>query len=190
MQRTVRQKSLPLNDGKWVRLVETAEAYARQKDAFLVEYAHIKYLDYLGDKRALRDELVSRGFASPFGLQARMWKLVLEDALYTLERQWEASIEAVKNLVARHEGLTEEEKRYAFWLLYKPKNGSRDWKRVQAVFAGEDVTGRKAILDAAGRHRVRKLLKACVPPRAGEEAAGEDGAELCSGPADVPGVHH
>lgn len=159
MQRTVRQKSLPLNTGKWAKLVETVEAYARQKDAFLVEYAHIKYLHYLGDKRFLRDELVSYGFASPFGLQARMWKLALEDALYTLERQWEAAIEAVKNLVAHHEGFREEEKHYAFWLLYKPRKGSRDWKRIQAIFTGEDITEENINLDASGRSRVRRYLK-------------------------------
>ncbi|WP_172839208.1 zinc ribbon domain-containing protein [Thermanaeromonas toyohensis] len=124
-----------------------------------MEYAHIKYLHYLGDKRSLRDELVSRGFTSPFGLQARMWKLALEDALYTLERQWEAAIEAVKDLVARHEGLTGEEKHYAFWLLYKPPKGGRDWRRIQAIFTGEDVTGENIDLDASGRSRVRKYLR-------------------------------
>nr|WP_041458780.1 zinc ribbon domain-containing protein [Ammonifex degensii] len=159
MRRTVRQKSLPLNSGKWARLVETAEAYARQKDAFLVEYAHIKYPRYLGDKRALRDELVSRGFTSPFGLSARMWKLCLEDALFTLERQWEAAIETVRGLVARHGGLTDEEKRYAFWLLYKPEKGSRPWERVQAIFTGEDVTGGQVKLDEADRLRVRNYLR-------------------------------
>lgn len=155
----MRQKSLSLNNGKWARLVETAEAYARQKDAFLVEYAHIKYLHYLGDKRALRDELVSAGFASPFGLQARMWKLALEDALFTLERQWEAAIETARGLVARHGGLTDEEKHYAFWLLFRPRKGSRGWKRVQAIFTGEDVTGEQVKLDGAGRRRVRNYLR-------------------------------
>ncbi|WP_035107505.1 zinc ribbon domain-containing protein [Desulfovirgula thermocuniculi] len=159
MQRTVRQKSLPLNDRKWARLVETAEAYARQKDAFLVEYAHIKYLHYLGDKRTLRDELVSASFASPFGLQARMWKLALEDALFTLERQWEAAIETARGLVARHEELTDEEKHYAFWLLYRPRKGGRDWKRIQSIFTGEDVTGEQVKLDGAGRRRVRNYLR-------------------------------
>lgn len=119
----------------------------------------MKYLHYLGDKRALRDELVSAGFASPFGLQARMWKLALEDALYTLARQWEAAIETARGLVARHEGLTDEEKHYAFWLLYRPRKGGRDWKRIQAIFTGEDVTGEQVKLNGAGRHRVRNYLR-------------------------------
>ncbi len=88
-----------------------------------------------------------------------MWKLALEDALYTLERQWEAAIEAVKDLVARHEGFVEEEKHYAFWLLYRPRKGSRDWRRIQAIFTGEDVKGQNIDLDASGRSRVRKYLK-------------------------------
>ena len=155
----MRQKSLPLNAGKWAKLVETAEAYARQKDAFLVEYGQLKHLRYLGEKRKLRDELVSAGFASPFGLQARMWKLVLEDALYTLERQWEAAVVAVKERLYRHQGLTDEEKHYAFWLLYKHEKYGRDWRRLEAIFTGEDVTNEEINLDAKGRAKVRKYLK-------------------------------
>ncbi|NHM27256.1 transposase [Desulfofundulus sp. TPOSR] len=159
MQQTVRQKSLPLNNEKWARITETAEAYARQKDAFLVEYGHVKYLHYLGEKRKLRDELVSAGFVSPFGLQARQWKLALEDALYTLERQWEAAVVEVKERLYRHEELTDEEKHYAFWLLYRHEKHSRDWKRIQAVFTGEDIVSKEIKLDAEGRARVRKYLK-------------------------------
>lgn len=88
-----------------------------------------------------------------------MWKLCLEDALRTLERQWEAAIGAARGLVARHEGFTDEEKRYAFWLLYKPRKGGRSWERIRAIFAGEDVTGEQIALDEAKRRRVRSYLK-------------------------------
>jgi len=127
VQQTVRQKSLPLNKGKWNKIVQVTGAYARQKNAFLVEYGNIKNLHYLGDKRKLRDELVSAGFTSPFSLQARQWKLALDDALFILERQWEAAVIEVKEYLYRHEGLTDEEKHYAFWLLYKHKKRGRDW---------------------------------------------------------------
>lgn len=155
----MRQKSLPLNAKKWAKLAETAEAYARQKDAFLAQYGHVKCLHHLGNKRALRDELVAAGFRSPFGSQARMWKLALEDALFTLERHWEAAIEAARSLVFRHPHFTDEEKHYAFWLLFKPKKGGRDWRRIQAVFSGEDLTGESIALDEAGRRRVRNYLR-------------------------------
>ena len=159
MQQTVRQRSLPLNNEKWARITETAAAYARQKDAFLVEYGHVKYLHYLGEKRKLRDKLVSAGFVSPFGLQARQWKLALEDALYTLERQWEAAIAEVKGRLYRHEGLTDEEKHYANWLLYKHEKHGRDWQRIQSIFTGEDVINEEIKLDVEGRTRARKYLK-------------------------------
>ncbi len=159
MQQTVKQKSLPLNRAKWAEIVQVTEAYARQKDAFLVAYGHIKYLPYLGQKRKLRDELVAAGFASPFGLQARQWKLALDDALFTLERQWEAAIVKVQERLYRHEGLTGEEKHYAFWFLYKHEKYGRDWKRLKAVFTGEDVINEEINLDAKGRSKGRKYLQ-------------------------------
>jgi transposase len=159
VQQTVRQKSLPLNKKKWSEVVKTTEAYASQKDAFLVEYEHVKYLPYLGEKRRLRDELVSAGFVSPFGLQARQWKLALDDALFTLERQWEAAVVEVKERLYRHEGLTGEEKHYASWLLYKHEKYGRDWQRLKAIFTGEDIINEEIKLDAKGRAKVRKYLK-------------------------------
>jgi len=159
VQQTVKQKSLPLNKDKWNKIMQVTEAYARQKDAFLDRYEHVKYLHCLGEKRKLRDELVSAGFTSPFGLQARQWKLALDDALFTLERQWEAAVVEVKERLYRHEGLTDEEKHYAFWLLYKHKKHGRDWSRLQAIFTGEDIVNEEINLDAEGRARVRKYLK-------------------------------
>jgi len=159
VQQTVKQKSRPLNKKKWSEIAKTAEAYASQKDAFLVKYGHVKYLLYLGEKRRLRNELVSAGFASPFGLQARQWKLVLDDALFTLGRQWEAAVVEVREHLYRHEGLTDEEKHYAFWLLYKHEKYGRDWKRLQAIFTDEDVINEEIKLDAKGCAKVRKYLK-------------------------------
>ncbi|CAB3389512.1 zinc ribbon domain-containing protein [Kyrpidia spormannii] len=159
MQQTVKQKSLPLNKDKWIKIAQTAEAYARQKDAFLVKYGHVQYLHHLGAKRRLRDELVAAGFTSPFGLQARQWKLALDDALFTLERQWEAAIVGVKERLYRHEGLSDEEKHYAFWLLYRDEKRGRDWKRLQAIFTNEDVVNQKISLDSGGRAKVRNDLK-------------------------------
>ena len=85
MKRTVRRRSLPLNRRKRETLKRTIEAYARQKDAFLVRYAHLAFLPYLGPggRRALRDVLVRAGFKSLYGLQARLWTPALEDALLT-----------------------------------------------------------------------------------------------------------
>lgn len=157
MKQTVRQKSLQLNTRKWAELEKLATAYAKQKDVFLAEYGHIKYLHCLGHKRRLRDELVAQGFKSPFGLQARQWKLALEDALYTLERQWEAAIARARKHLHRHQGLSEEEKHYAYWLLQK--NGNRDWQRLQAIFNGKDTTHEKITLGAAGRKKVRNYLR-------------------------------
>lgn len=159
MRQTIKQKSLPLNRDKWTKIAQTAEAYASQKDAFLVKYGHVKYLHYLSAKRRLRDELVAAGFTSSFGLQARQWKLALDDALFTLERQWEAAVVEVKERLYRHEGLSDEEKHYAFWLLYRDEKRGRDWKRLQAIFTDEEMINKEVKLGAEGRARVRKYLQ-------------------------------
>lgn len=85
--------------------------------------------------------------------------MALDDALLTLERQFEAAIVEVKERLYRHEGLTNEEKHYAFWLLYKHEKRGRDWRRIQAVFTGEDIVNEKINLGANGRTKVRKYLK-------------------------------
>ncbi|WP_252393532.1 hypothetical protein [Hydrogenibacillus sp. N12] len=131
MKRTVRLMSLPLNRRKWETLKRTIEAYARQKDAFLVRYAHLDFLPYLGPggRRALRDELVRTGFKSPYGLQARLWKMALEDALLTIERHWEAVLRDVVRSLP--DAWSEGRKHYARWLLYLPEKGVRDWRRIR-----------------------------------------------------------
>ncbi|CAB3390223.1 transposase [Kyrpidia spormannii] len=159
MRQTIRQKSLPLNREKWRQIVEVAEAYSRQKDAFLVEYTQVRSLKDLGYKRRIRDERVAAGFVSPFGLQARQWKLALEDALWTLERQWEAAIAEVRDRLHRNEGLTPKERDYAFWLLDKFGDRPRDWRKIEAVFWDEDLAGKKTELEPAGRKKVRHGLK-------------------------------
>ncbi|QZA32451.1 hypothetical protein [Hydrogenibacillus sp. N12] len=171
MKRTVRLLSLRLNRKKWETLKRTIEAYARQKDAFLVRYAHLDFLSYLGPggRRALRDALVRTGFKSPYGLQARLWKMALEDALLTLERHWEAVLQDIANRISDRHSWSEGMKHYTRWLLYLPASGSRDWRRIRDLMRGHDAgapnNGPGAELMPEEQARVRRWLRRQVRRR-------------------------
>jgi hypothetical protein len=80
MRRTVKRKSIKLNKGKWQTVERIALSYAREFDRFLVELGRPSSFARYRSHRQARDELLSRGYKSPFGLQARAWKLALKDA--------------------------------------------------------------------------------------------------------------
>jgi len=116
-----------LNAGKWSGLVRLVEAYADQKNRFLRDYSHIKFLDALKDNRT-RDSLVREGFASPCGLKARAWKMALDDALGTMDRHWKATFEQIKKHVYAAFA-DEQERHYVFWIL-------KNYRCVQCVMEG------------------------------------------------------
>lgn len=157
--------SLPLNRRKWETLKRTIEAYVRQKDAFLVRYAHLDFLPYLGpgSRRALRDELVRTGFKSPYGLQARLWKMALEDALLRIERHWETVLQDVAGRISDRVSWSDGMKHYARWLLYRPANGSRNWSRIRNLMRGLETGGPKegpgARITSEEQRRVQNWLR-------------------------------
>ncbi|MBE3564062.1 MAG: transposase [Hydrogenibacillus schlegelii] len=122
-----------------------------------------------GGRRALRDALVKTGFKSPYGLQARLWKMALEDALLTLERHWEAVLQEVATRISDRTSWSEGMKHYARWLLYLSAKGSRDWRRIQAIFRDIDIgalkNGPGAELMPEERARVRRWIRRQVRRR-------------------------
>lgn len=120
MKRTIKRYSRELNRGKWQTVVDVAGAYARQRDRFLVDYGRPSVFARYAGHRQARDELVAAGHESPYGLQARQWKLALQDAIETVDRQWLALAEELRRLVMaqRKEGrFTEDQAHYVFWVL-------------------------------------------------------------------------
>ena len=64
----------------------------------------------------MRDELVNSEYISPYGLQARQWKLALQDAMGIWDKYWQALfVEARKSIRAKFS--QEHTRHYAFWLL-------------------------------------------------------------------------
>jgi putative transposase len=129
LRRCVRRRSARLNKGKAGELGLVIGAYVKEKDDHLRALTPAVFAG-LSDDRAYRDQLVARGYKSPYGLQARMWKMALKDAYETMVRYWAAISEDIRPLVYRKRNWTDEMHHYAFWLLSNPR-------RVAALYAGE-----------------------------------------------------
>jgi|Deesub1362B_J571_1020462.scaffolds.fasta_scaffold26435_1 hypothetical protein len=120
MRRTIKRYSLQLNKGKWQTLERIALSYASEFDRFLVKYGRPSTFARYPSHRQARDELLRGGYKSPFGLQARMWKLALKDAFETVERHWLSLSDALRPLVLaqRERGhFSEQQAHYLFWVL-------------------------------------------------------------------------
>jgi putative transposase len=115
--RTIRRHSRQLNRQKWEMLLGIAEAYGKEKDRWLCELSSVGNIDRLSSDRIQRDILVQSGYRSPFGLQARQWKIALKDAVETLDRHWQAIFQKILPLIYTNSNLTDEQRHYCFWVL-------------------------------------------------------------------------
>ena len=116
MKRAVIRHSLSLNGKKFADIENTINAFTLQKDDFLVDYAHIKYIDRLKNNN-LRDDLVKDGFTTKHNLKARMWKAALKDALQTIDMYWEATFTDVAGHIYRNDNLSKEEKQDSLGII-------------------------------------------------------------------------
>lgn len=113
--RTVKRDMLPLNKGKLASLKKVCEAYGNEKRFFLDLLRGWEYQSQLNTPRMVRDELVKNQYKSRYGLQARHWKLALQDAIETWDKYWEALFKQIRPKISAH--YSEHERHYAFWLL-------------------------------------------------------------------------
>ncbi len=118
--RTIRRVSRKLNCEKWKRLIELVQSYADEKDAHLLFFGTDASFAGCASDRERRDLLVKEGYRSPFGLQARSWKLALKDAIETTSKQWSQIAADLHPRIAQKTQWSEPMKRYAYWLLSSP----------------------------------------------------------------------
>ncbi|MHB1762651.1 MAG: zinc ribbon domain-containing protein [Acidimicrobiales bacterium] len=151
-QRCVRRRSPRLNRGKASDLHALVDAYAKEKDDHLRALGPAVFAGFSGD-HAYRDHLLHKpgGYTSPYGLQARMWKMALKDAYETMSKFWAAIAEDLKPLVYRKTKWTEEMRHYAFWLLYSPR-------RVAALYAGDSPMPSTFKVPKSERSAVVKII--------------------------------
>ena len=115
--RTVKRRALPLNAGKQKALEDLRLAYTREKQHWLQHFQAGKCQPHLGRPRTLRDEKIKQGYRFPNELQARHWKLALEDAAETWDKYWQATFVKVRLKIFHRKDLSEIERYYAYWLL-------------------------------------------------------------------------
>ena len=96
-------------------LMKLCHAYAREKNYWLDKLRSWKNQALFGTPRKIRDEFVKKNYQSTFGLQARHWKLALQDAIETWDKYWKAIFVRVRPRI--YKNLSEKSCHYAYWLL-------------------------------------------------------------------------
>ena len=160
--RTVKRRALPLNAKKQERLEELCQAYAREKRVWLRYFQDWKSQSHLGRPRTIRDEMIKQSYRSSNELQARHWKLALEDAAEIWDKYWQATFVKVRSKISRRKDLSEEMRHYAHWLLkgYSQFAAMMQGKCPEPTFQIEKFSQRQM----AGY--VRRLTRQCkrTPP--------------------------
>jgi putative transposase len=115
--RTVKRTARPLNVQKQKSLKDLCQAYTQEKKFWLRYFQSFKSQTYLARPRSLRDELIKQNYHSPYGLQARHWKLALEEAAETWDKYWQATFVKVRSKISHQKKFSELERHYAYWLI-------------------------------------------------------------------------
>ena len=117
--RTIKRYSLPINKRKWDQLVKLARLFRDEKNVHLGYYNNDPL--FCSDQSNIDQQMryVQAGYKSPFGLQARQWKIAQKEAYQTTDKHGCALAAEVKSLIAgRKTAWSAAEMHYAFWLTY------------------------------------------------------------------------
>ena len=168
--RTFKRHSEKINQAKWNELRRIARQYRKEKNLHLSTYYACDQ-NYFVDRsdRDRRDRLVREKYISPYGLQARMWKLALKEAYETVDKQWAALIVELRAMVysQKQSGRWNEvEVHDAYWLLQSTR------RFVEAIASDAPEPAHFEIQDAS-RRRVRNYLRRVVRRKRGRRAVSK-----------------
>ncbi|MGD0665331.1 MAG: zinc ribbon domain-containing protein [Rhabdochlamydiaceae bacterium] len=155
--RTVKRITLPINAKKQFSLREISQAYSNEKQFWLHRFQAWSFQALLGRPRTIRNMMIKQEYKSHQGLQARHWKLALEDAAETWDKYWQAIFVKVRPKIARRKDLTETEQHYAYWLL-------KSYPSFAAMMQGKCPNPAFPIEKSAQRrvaNYVLRLIRAC-----------------------------
>lgn len=129
--RTIKRDTHLLNQGKLQEVKNLCKAYSREKRYWLDIFMASHNQGRIKRHREVRNEAIASGYAPLNGLQARMWKLALVDAAETWDKYWQATFVEIRRKVARNTSLTENQRRYLYWLM-------KDYSRFADALHGTD----------------------------------------------------
>ena len=155
--RTLKRDTLPLNTKKQISLRDICQAYSKEKQYWLRQFQAWSFQVHLGRSRTIRDKMIKQAYKSSQGLQARHWKLALEDAAETWDKYWQALFVKVRPKIARRKDLTEIEQHYAYWLL---KSSSSFAALMQGKSPDPSFPIEKSAQKRTANY-VRRLIRAC-----------------------------
>ncbi len=112
--RTVKRLLLTPNKEKRKAVEKLCKAYGREKRYWLRYFHSWEKQALLSRPRSVRDEKIKEKYSSI--LQARHWKLALDDAASCWDKYWESIFMKVRPHLFRKK-FSEEERHYGFWLL-------------------------------------------------------------------------
>jgi putative transposase len=125
--RAIKRHSIKLNLGKNNLLQSMTQAYAKEKQCWLYKFQQRTHIPYIKHHRAIRDQAILSKYQSAYGLQARMWKLALQDAADTMDKYWKSIFDKIKRHVYQST-LSDLQRHYGFWLL-------KDYARLAEVLS-------------------------------------------------------
>jgi transposase len=127
--RCVKRQTVPLNVGKESALQDLCKAYAREKQHWLSLLQSNQFQALLGNHRRIRDQFVKEGYQSVSGLQARHWKLALQDAVETWDKYWQSLFVTIRSKISKRR-FKDNESRYAYFLI-------SDYEQFAALMRGD-----------------------------------------------------
>jgi putative transposase len=130
--RTIKRESVILNKAKLCTVRLIASSYAKEKQHWLSVFQQHSFMGLIKKHRLVRNQFVKDKYDSPYGLQARMWKLALIDAAETMDKYWESIFEKIRKLIYNNSGLDNEQRHYCYWLL-------KDYERLVAVLLEQPI---------------------------------------------------
>src|SRR5690348_12911520 len=95
--RTIKRTSLKLNVEKNKTIRCIANAYAKEKQHWLLVFQKKNSIPYIKNHRFIRDKAVNSDYKSRHNLQARLWKLALQDAADTMDKYWQSLFDKIKS---------------------------------------------------------------------------------------------
>ena len=159
--RTIKRITFPLNTAKDSALRDLCAAYAREKKYWLSQLQNSRFQALLGSHRQIRDQMLKESYASRHGLQARHWKLALQDAVETWHKYWQALFVQLSPRIFKKFS-DETQRHYAYFLI-------KGYKQFAALMRGEipdapfEVEGKLKKQTAGYVRRLVKRLKGASP---------------------------